>query len=276
MKNKAKKMLQASVAIAILVACYLPQVTAKGTESIESLKLELGGPYAIAVGDFLRMNAKISGGVPPYHYDLDQSRVVETDSGRLVLSGGNGPRIQIMHNQDEWVTATLVIVDSVGNVAKDSAQIFVYLPTDNTVFIEKFVKVDGSTEWQKRIDVTPGTILNMKIVVTTIGSKSAKLTFGDEFSRMGLSYIEGSANVKPTYIFEGNSQFGPSIVWDIQELEPGTQSVFTYDMMVDTLPSETTLLIEDYAVAWLTPLSLSKGVGPIYAAAYDLNTINIV
>lgn len=88
-KHSRIKIVQASVIVAILVACSLPQVVARdndiflrdversnelgdsilvNAESADSLMVDLGGPYKIAVSDELYILEEefISGGVAPY------------------------------------------------------------------------------------------------------------------------------------------------------------------------------------------------------------------
>jgi parallel beta-helix repeat protein len=185
------------------------------------LEMEIGGPYEVPIGEYIVPDVVISGGVPPY------SVMFYWGDG----SSGNGGAHAYSDNKATTYNVAAVVKDSEGTIVTDSTRISTTLPTDNNVFIQKFVKKAGTHRWQKLIGAQVGDILNMKVIVHTVGSEQTNLTVYDE-SGQEFVYVNGSVNIEPDEFYPGGYGWGPAFGWQFPYTNPGTTIVITYDLQV--------------------------------------------
>ena len=169
-RNKQANFVKAGIAIAIVAGLIIPALTAGGFGKDSDLEVDIVGPFTLPIGEYKTFNATVTGGVPPYR------NMWYWGDG----SGGNYATHAFPGNEEKDFTVTLVIKDSEDNIAIGSTRVSVYLPTDNTVFIEKFAKHADSSMWKKRVNAEVGDELNIKIVIQTVGSDLLNLSVGDE------------------------------------------------------------------------------------------------
>lgn len=189
--------------------------------------------------------------------------------------------VQFVSNMDVWLTLDVTVTDSEGSVAFGSTQIFVYLISDNTLFLEQFVRLSGTKEWHKEITAMPGDIIDVKICVETVGSDTAALFIQNYLSSTYgvLSYIKGSATMTPHFMYEDPS-YGLEMMWGFGYVEPETSVEILYTLQVNSDGANSHNAILQFPIvteAFLYPLSRgNRGMAPVYAGTFELGTISVI
>ena len=219
--GRKTKSLKAGIAVAIALAFVISSATAIGFEKRDELNVEICGPSSGVMGEYIIYESVITGGVPPY------SPMWCWGDG----SRGSGSYHVWLDNDDMVYNIALVVEDSEGNIAFDDLRVSMTLPTDSTVFIDKFVKLPDSSKWSKQISARVGDILNTKIVVKTLGSETLALSIGDEFSEE-LNYVDGSASIEPDIQYPPEEGWGGYLEWQLDGVSPESVIEITYDTLV--------------------------------------------
>lgn len=219
--GKKAKLLEASVSILLVMALIMPAVIADDSDRIS---VDLDGPFWLDIGEYKTFNYTIIGGVPPY------SLMWHWGDG----SGGTASTHAYGGNKESVFNVALAVKDSEGNSGVGSTRVYTKLPTDNNVFIEKFVKHQDSNRWQKRITAEVGDTLDIKLVIKRVGSSILNMSVADEHTVE--FFCDGSFNssIPPDdYIFyPGGEYWGPAFQWLFYHVGPNTTIEITYDVQV--------------------------------------------
>lgn len=195
-------------------------------EPIENnLFVEIGGPYNVNIGEYVNFyeNVRITGGAPPYSLMWHWGDGSGGTAG-IHAFGGNEPAVY---------NVALTVRDSespISSIGVGTTRVYTQLPTDNNIFVEKYVKQQNSMPWKKQVKAQVGDILNVKIVIETVGSSLLNLSVSDEHTGE-FEYINDSINIEPWFFHPGGA-FGPAFAWNFTYVEPGTVIEITYDVQV--------------------------------------------
>jgi len=227
MKQKRNLIIKICLSLAIMVFLVAPSLNAYKIENPKSdMEVEIQGPATLEIGEMGYYGCVIHGVYGPfelYWYWGDGS----SGTQGAHAYGGNEPATYT-------VTLTVVDSDDPPKIGVGSIQVKTVLPTDNNITVKKYVKHDDQNLWRSQVSADIGDVLNVKLVINTMGSDILNLSIIDESTEQ--FYCDGSfdSTIDPeNYSFlPGGEYWGPSFGWEFTYIEPETTLEITYDVEV--------------------------------------------
>ena len=186
------------------------------------LNVAILGPDEVIIGDRVEYEREITGGMPPYPYQMWR-----WGDG----SGGTSNGHAYPGNQQTTYNMAFVVQDTADTIGVGIKQITAQLGSDNNIFIDKFIKHDSSSSWGKYLYGRIGDILDVKIVAHTVGSDLLDIHISDQHTHE-FAYVNDSLNIDPYFYYPGEGQFGPAFVWLMNNTAPGSIIEITYQVEI--------------------------------------------